>query len=293
MSKQLVWLVTGCSSGFGVEFVKSILARGDKAIATARNTDTLNALVKAGAASLQLDVSASAKEIDEKVQQAIAIYGHVDVLLANAGYAQYGAVEEIPENLILKEFQTNILGNIHLIQSIMPHWRSRQSGCLVVNSSEDSLWHTFPGFSAYSASKAALDRFIHLFGAETANLGYIKTLTIHPGPFRTDVAKADKHNMSDPLRARPDQPTNYQWLNDFFTDFVPKFHQKQVGDPQKLAEAVVDLVRGEGMAEGKTVPSNIPLGAEAFREARKHAEALLKVCDEWEGTVGEALDSAP
>lgn len=96
MGKELVWLVTGCSSGFGVDFVKTILARGDKAIATARNVDSLHALVDAGAAPLQLDVSAPASEIDEKVRQAIAIYGRVDVLLANAGYAQYGAVEEIP-----------------------------------------------------------------------------------------------------------------------------------------------------------------------------------------------------
>ena len=96
MAKQLVWLVTGCSSGFGVEFIKTILERGDKTIATARNIDSLKPLTDAGAASLQLDVSAPAVEIDEKIKQAIAIYGRVDVLIANAGYSQYGAVEELP-----------------------------------------------------------------------------------------------------------------------------------------------------------------------------------------------------
>ena len=96
MAKQLVWLVTGCSSGFGVDFVKAILERGDKAIATARNIDSLRPLVDAGAAPLQLDVSDAAVEIYDKIEQAMAIYGRIDVLLENAGYAQYGAVEELP-----------------------------------------------------------------------------------------------------------------------------------------------------------------------------------------------------
>ncbi|KAK4553749.1 hypothetical protein LTR86_009247 [Recurvomyces mirabilis] len=290
MAKQLVWLVTGCSSGFGVDFIKAILERGDRAIATARNIDSLKPLIEAGAASLQLDVSASATEIRGKIDEAVAIYGRIDVLVENAGYAQYGPVEEVPEALVLKQFQTNVLGNIHLIQAIMPHWRSQQSGFLVVNSSEDSAWHTFPGFSAYSASKAALDRFIVLFKAETANLGYIKTLTIHPGPFRTDVANASKHQFKDPARARPEEPTNYQWLNDFFVGLIPDFDRKQIGDPTKLAKVVVDMVREEGSAKGKTLPSNIPFGAEAVKLAREHAKELLRVCDEWEGVVGQAVD---
>ena len=92
---QLVWLVTGCSTGFGKEFIKNILQRGDKAIATARNVDSLKELASLGAATLQLDVTAPLSELREKVEQAIEIYGHIDVLIANAGYAQTGCVEEL------------------------------------------------------------------------------------------------------------------------------------------------------------------------------------------------------
>lgn len=91
----LIWLVTGCSSGFGSQIIKSILQRGDKAIATARNIDSIAELKDLGAATLQLDVSAPAVELNNKVSEAIAIHGHVDVIVHNAGAIQYGAVEDL------------------------------------------------------------------------------------------------------------------------------------------------------------------------------------------------------
>lgn len=90
---QLVWLVTGCSSGFGAQFIKTIIRRGDLAIATARNTDTLREAAELGAKTLQLDVTASPSELDAKVKEAIAFYGRVNVLVQNAGYCQLGPVE--------------------------------------------------------------------------------------------------------------------------------------------------------------------------------------------------------
>lgn len=92
---QLVWLVTGCSSGFGAEFIKSILKRGDKAIATARKIDNLDGVSKLGAATLELDVRASLGELKDKIQQAVKIYGRIDVLVSNAGFVQLGAVEDL------------------------------------------------------------------------------------------------------------------------------------------------------------------------------------------------------
>jgi len=83
---QLVWFVTGCASGFGEAFARAVLARGDKVIATARNAETrLVALKEAGAAVLDLDVNAPFPEIEQKIQEAISVYGHVDVLVNNAG----------------------------------------------------------------------------------------------------------------------------------------------------------------------------------------------------------------
>jgi NADP-dependent 3-hydroxy acid dehydrogenase YdfG len=92
---QLVWLVTGCTSGFGEVFILEILSRGDKAIATGRNLGTrINHPQQAGASVLDLDVTISQAEIDAKIEQAIGIYGHIDVLVNNAGYVELGFVEE-------------------------------------------------------------------------------------------------------------------------------------------------------------------------------------------------------
>ena len=91
----LVWLVTGTSSGFGLAFVHSILAHGDKAIATARTLSNIKHLQEAGADIMQLDVTAPQVELDDKIKQAIVFYGHVDVLVNNAGYMQTGNWEDL------------------------------------------------------------------------------------------------------------------------------------------------------------------------------------------------------
>lgn len=92
----LVWLVTGCSSGFGRAFVDEILGRGDKVIATARRTESLEDLKKTGAAVLQLDVTWDQRRINEAMSEAIGVYGHIDVLVNNAAYVLGGAWEDLP-----------------------------------------------------------------------------------------------------------------------------------------------------------------------------------------------------
>jgi NAD(P)-dependent dehydrogenase (short-subunit alcohol dehydrogenase family) len=94
LNNSRVWLVTGCSSGFGLELVHSILARGDKVIATARSVDKLSALSKAGAATLQLDVTSSLADLQATAEKAIAVYGKVDILVNNAAFVLQGAIEE-------------------------------------------------------------------------------------------------------------------------------------------------------------------------------------------------------
>jgi NADP-dependent 3-hydroxy acid dehydrogenase YdfG len=91
----LVWLVTGCSSGFGEQFVHSILSRGDKVIATGRKLETVKHLEEAGAAVLQLDITDSQQSINGTIAEAIAIYGQIDVLVNNASYIVMGAWEDV------------------------------------------------------------------------------------------------------------------------------------------------------------------------------------------------------
>lgn len=99
---QLTWLITGCSSGFGEQFVSSILARGDHVIATGRDIIKLQNLKEAGASILQLDITSTQQAINETVAQAISIYGKVDVLLNNAGYVSTGIFEDLAYVLYTK-----------------------------------------------------------------------------------------------------------------------------------------------------------------------------------------------
>jgi len=88
-----VWLITGTSSGLGQELVKAVLNRGDKVIATARNADQISSLKELGAATLQLDVTATQEQLNLKAEEALAIYGRIDTLVNNAGYVQFGTIE--------------------------------------------------------------------------------------------------------------------------------------------------------------------------------------------------------
>jgi NADP-dependent 3-hydroxy acid dehydrogenase YdfG len=93
---QLVWLVTGCSSGLGEELVHEILARGDRVIATGRNAaKKLSHLKDTGATILDIDVTSPQKELNAKMREALAIYGGIDVIVPNAGYSEIGFVEEL------------------------------------------------------------------------------------------------------------------------------------------------------------------------------------------------------
>jgi NADP-dependent 3-hydroxy acid dehydrogenase YdfG len=115
---QLTWLVTGCSSGFGEQFVSSILARGDHVIATGRDILKLQNLKEAGASILQLDITSTQQAINEAVAQATSIYGKVDVLLNNAGYVSTGIFEDLT---YLKDLQIALLR-----RNVLTQWQIRR-----------------------------------------------------------------------------------------------------------------------------------------------------------------------
>jgi NADP-dependent 3-hydroxy acid dehydrogenase YdfG len=94
-SSPQVWLITGTSSGFGFEMAKHLLSRGDKVIATARNPAAIEQLGSLGAHVMQLDITKDQNELDNKAKEAWEVYGRVDVLVNNAGYVQFGLMEEI------------------------------------------------------------------------------------------------------------------------------------------------------------------------------------------------------
>jgi NAD(P)-dependent dehydrogenase (short-subunit alcohol dehydrogenase family) len=188
---QLVWLVTGCSSGFGEQFVHSILARGDKVIATSRTLSKIAHLEQSGAAILQLDITDPQQTIRDTISKAITIYGRIDVLINNASYVSIGTWEDLEPEDFVAQFDTNVFGTIKVTRALLPHFRSRRTGILVFIGSL-SGWIDHPGVSAYGGSKFALEGIVEGLSRETAHLG-IQSLLVEPGTIPHETAVEVEH----------------------------------------------------------------------------------------------------
>ena len=198
MSK--VWFVTGSSKGFGREFVEGALDRGDKVAATARNTDSLNDLVERyGDAVLPLQVDVTERDqVFAAVAAAHAEFGRLDVVVNNAGYGLFGTVEEISEQQLRDQLETNFFGVFHVTQAVLPILREQGSGHIIQISTIGGVV-AFPMLGGYHASKWALEGLSDSLSQEVAGLG-IKVTIVEPGGFDTDWNSASA-TFADPQPA--------------------------------------------------------------------------------------------
>jgi NADP-dependent 3-hydroxy acid dehydrogenase YdfG len=181
-----VWFITGCSSGFGRLLAEEVLKAGDKVVATARNIATIADLEKKypeTARALSLDVT-HADQIKTAVEQALEHFGHIDVLVNNAGYGLVAAIEEAKDEDIRREIDTNVYGVVNVTRALLPHLRVRKSGHVINLSSIAGIIAT-PGLGYYNLTKFAVEGFSEALSLELAPLG-IKVTLIEPGPFRTE-----------------------------------------------------------------------------------------------------------
>jgi NAD(P)-dependent dehydrogenase (short-subunit alcohol dehydrogenase family) len=186
MSK--VWFITGSSRGFGRRFVQAALERGDKVAATARTTDSLADLVAAHGAAilpLTLDVTDKAAAF-QAVQRAHDHFGRLDVVVNNAGYGLFGAVEELTEQQVRDQMETNFYGALWVTQAALPLLRAQGGGHIVQISTVGGVV-SFPNLGGYNASKWALEGLTEALAREVADFG-IKVTLVEPGGFDTDWA---------------------------------------------------------------------------------------------------------
>ncbi|RFU81913.1 putative oxidoreductase [Trichoderma arundinaceum] len=261
----LVWLVTGCSSGFGRTFVSQILARGDNVIATARKLESIQDLERIGAKIMQLDVTDDQQILNKIADQAIAVYGAVDVLVNNAAYASSAAWEDVDVQEVKQQFETNVFGVFKVTKAFLPHFRERKTGHLVFISSLVAwVGHQFGG--AYAGSKFGLEGLVESLWRETSPLG-IKTLLVEPGMFRTMLGD----NMKSVVSKIPD----YHEASRNHFNMLAGFSGKQPGDPEKGVSVILDFIRGEGSAAGRDFPFRLPLGADAYHALAGKCEETL------------------
>ncbi|KAJ7678097.1 hypothetical protein DFH06DRAFT_1316882 [Mycena polygramma] len=282
---SLVWLITGTSSGFGSCLVASVLARGDRVIATARSLDGLKHLESMPNVRLrQLDVTAGAKALKAIVTEAAGVWGRLDVVVSNAGAGFPGLVEEGGSDLLRKQFEVNFFGVMDFVSASLPHLRAQKSGTLVIVGSRSAWKPELPGIGAsftirhYAASKAAVHSLTETLAAELALVcPTLRVLLVEPGAFRTAIAGQEYHT-SNPI-------ADYDALR---TKSVARFATlmgTEPGDPAKAMEAVVDVVRGEGNAKGRPWPGRLALGQDVEQDVRAKCAKVLGGLDEWSDVV--------
>ena len=263
------WFITGTSSGLGRAFAEYALARGYNVVATARNVAKMQDLAAAHPADrlliTQLDVE-QPHEAKAAVDAAVARFGRIDVLINNAGYALVGALEETPDAELRAVMNTNFFGAMTMTRAVLPVLRAQRSGA-IVNISSLGGQLSFAGFSAYSASKFALEGASEALAEEVAAFG-IKVLIVEPGQFRTELAGGGLRHMPI-IEAYQDVVGNAR-------TFAHDMHQTQPGDPRKAALAIDQALDAE-----KT-PLRLQLGDDAIDAIRGHAQTLLADMAAWE-----------
>jgi NAD(P)-dependent dehydrogenase (short-subunit alcohol dehydrogenase family) len=193
------WFITGTSRGFGREWTIAALERGDRVAATARKLETLTDLAdKYGDRLLPLELDVTDREADfAAVARAHDVFGSLDIVINNAGYGQFGMIEEITEREARDQFETNVFGALWVTQAALPFLREQGSGHIIQVSSIGGI-SAFPNIGIYNSSKWALEGFTQALAQEVADFGIHVTL-IEPGAFSTDWGGASsKHSEQNP-----------------------------------------------------------------------------------------------
>jgi NAD(P)-dependent dehydrogenase (short-subunit alcohol dehydrogenase family) len=276
---ERVWFVTGASSGFGRAVSRTVLQRGERLAAVARDRDALETLVapfpERGLA-LHLDV-ADAEAVRKTVSQVISRFGRIDVVVNNAGYGHIGAVEELSDEELRRQLDVNLFGVIHVTRAVLPQLREQRSGHLVQMSSLNGV-EGLAGAAYYTASKFAIEGFSESLAAEVAHLG-IKVTIVEPAPFRTRFLDDGSARWAKPM---PD----YAPTVGKSREMLRQLAGKQPGDPERAARAIIQVV------DADHPPLRLALGRMAIDHIRADLNAELAELDAW-ADLGATADFPP
>src|SRR5919198_3907068 len=226
-----VWFITGSSKGFGRVWAEAALARGDRVAATARDAGTLADLVEKygdNIAALKLDVT-DKQAVEAAIAEAHKRFGRLDVVINNAGYGHFGAIEEVSEEEARAQIETNLFGALWVTQAALPIMRAQRSGHIIQISSIGGV-NAFPNIGLYHASKWGLEGFSQALAQEVAEFGIHVTI-VEPAGFSTDWAGPSAK------RAKPIEA--YQGARD---RMVARRGNVVPGDPQASGPAMLALV---------------------------------------------------
>jgi len=266
------WFITGASKGFGREWTEAALERGDRVAATARKVETLDDLVaQYGDAILPITLDVTDRDADfAAVKQAAEHFGRLDVVINNAGYGHFGMIEELTEDEVRAQLETNVFGALWVTQAALPVLRAQGSGHIIQISSIGGI-SAFPGIGAYHASKWALEGFSQALAQEVAPFGIHVTL-VEPGGFSTDWAgpsashSAELAAYEQQHEASRNRPT-----------------AQNRGNPTGTRSAMLKIV------DAAEPPLRIFFGKTPLATATADYESRLKTWNEWQPVSVEAF----
>ncbi|MCS6904512.1 MAG: SDR family NAD(P)-dependent oxidoreductase [Bacteroidia bacterium] len=241
-----VWLITGCSTGIGLILAQEVLRSCPQAqvIATARQPNSIEPLFEEVDSNrlliTRLDVTIR-EQIQQTVNAAIQKFGGIDILVNNAGYGLEGALEELTEEEIRLQMETNFFGLVFLTQACIPIMRQQKSGYIINISSVAGL-RGFRGMSMYCASKFAVVGLSEALSQELAPFG-IRVSVIEPGPYRTDWAGRSLQK-SRAIREQDTQSPYYE-LNMLLEQQISGNSGKQPGDPLQIAKVLIAAAQSD------------------------------------------------
>ncbi len=266
-----VWFITGTSKGFGRVWAEAALARGDRVAATARDVKTLAPLVERfrdRVAAITLDVTDKAA-VSAAITEAHRRFGRLDVVVNNAGYGLFGAIEEISEQDARDQIETNLFGALWVTQAALPILRAQGSGHIIQVSSIGGV-NAFPTIGLYHASKWGLEGFSQSLAAEVAGFG-IKVTLVEPGGYATDWG-GPSAKRATPLPAY-----------DAARAAVAGWRSSNVpGDPQATGPAILKLV------DAKDPPLRIFFGSGGLALTRAEYGRRIEMWEKWNALSVEA-----
>jgi NAD(P)-dependent dehydrogenase (short-subunit alcohol dehydrogenase family) len=266
-----VWLITGCSTGFGRELAKLVLARGWRAVVTARDPSKV-ADIAAGQGDrvlvLPLDVT-DRGQIDNAVTETISTFGRIDVLVNNAGYGYLAAIEEGEDEAVRELFETNVFGLVEMTKAVLPAMRKQRSG-LIVNVSSIGGITSFGATGYYHGTKYAVEGISESLALEVKPLG-INVLIVEPGPFRT-------HWAGPSIKQSAVRIEDYAETAGVRRKQTAARSGSQAGDPVRDAQAIIDAALSD------TPPLRLVLGEVGLELVRKKLDFMRHDFDTWEAT---------
>jgi NAD(P)-dependent dehydrogenase (short-subunit alcohol dehydrogenase family) len=284
-SDSRVWLITGCSTGLGCALADAVLAKGDRLIATARKPEQLQDLVasyRGQVHSLSLDVT-DLDNIRSAVTEGKDVFGRIDVLVNNAGYGALGAIEEVSDEAIRRQYDTNVFGTLNMMRTILPIMRQQRNGHILNLSSVGGMV-SFATTGIHCSTKFAIEGLSEALSKEVAPLG-IRVTIVEPGAFRTDF---NGRSLSIPEQ----QIDDYAETTGKFLEWSQQMDGKQPGDPEKAAQAIIRVV------ESDEPPLRLVLGEDAVNAIEQKLQSVKAKLDKWrsvslatafEGAIASAI----